>query len=49
LFSLHHLICFSNLHKKHQMKLNVHLMINYIIKHNEKYKNNVMKKKMYYF
>jgi hypothetical protein len=48
---LHYLIYFSNLHIKHQMIHNVHLMINYIKKDNEKYKNNVMKNKFskYYF
>jgi len=45
-FPLHHLMFFSNLHIKHQTKPNVHLMINYITKDNEKYKNNVMKTKI---
>jgi hypothetical protein len=40
-FPLHHSIVFSNLHIKHQIKPNVHLIINYIRKDNEKLKNNV--------
>ncbi len=34
---------FSNLHIKHKTRPNVHFMIKYIKKDNEKYKNNVMK------
>ncbi len=36
---------FSNLDIKHQIKFIFHLMLNYIRKDNEKYRNNVMKNK----
>jgi hypothetical protein len=36
---------FSNLHKKHQTKPNVHPMTNYTKKDNEKCNNDVMKNK----
>jgi len=40
------MVFFQNLHIKHQIKLNVHLMINYIRKNNENNNNIVVKNKI---